>query len=402
MLVIIGYQHEGNPGTFLHLLFLLARKGQRMYAAFSQRNVARSCGCSSLSGIVFPARYPAALREPTPDHRAAAKGNSSFMLDHETLIQSLRSSILFQGVDDEEVQRIVAAGQWKTVAPGEFIYQQGDNHRHFYLLASGAVELTLNVEGGGQHLVGQIGPGGHFGETSLLTGSCNSLNARALNRTTLLCFTEQVFRSVLLANTTMQHQLNVALAKRLRISFHDHADLLAKRAQRQTDSSRNLDPTFFSESAAPPATSEKQPPHFEPGLRFAESTIARQINKAVQRFGKNLDPVLLSGEPGTGRRMIASEIHRASAHGKGSYSEIDIRSIDPVHLEMELFGHGPTTADFSQIASWGFLSGRGKEPSSFTMPNIWSRTASGSLPDYSREPPMPSGGPIPTASSGHG
>jgi polyferredoxin/CRP-like cAMP-binding protein len=187
------------------------------------------------------------------------------MLDHKALIQSLDTSILFQGIDGEEVERIVAAGQWKTVEPGEYIYQQGDDHRHFYLVASGAVELTLNVEGGGQHLVGHIGPGGHFGETSLLTGNCNSLNARVLNRATLLCFDEQTFRSVLLANTTMQHQLNVALAKRLRISFHDHADLLAKRTHQPAASSRNLDPTFFSESPVLPTSSDKQPLLFEPG-----------------------------------------------------------------------------------------------------------------------------------------
>ena len=70
-----------------------------------------------------------------------------------------------------------------------------------------------------------------------------------------------------------------------------------------------------------------------------ESTIARQIRKAVRQFSDNLAPVLLTGETGTGRRMLAYEIHRASAYKDGPYTEVDIREIDPAQLEVELFGY---------------------------------------------------------------
>ena len=274
------------------------------------------------------------------------------MLDNKVLIQNLHESILFKDLDTDEAELIIAAGAWRILEPGVYVYQQGENHRHFCIVVSGEVELSLNVEGGGEHVVSHIGPGGHFGETSLLTNSRNSLNVRALTRISLLCFDADTFNSVLLANKVIQQQLSVALAKRLRVSFRDHADSLIKIRSTHKDSTHNLDPTFFSEPK-PLATGEKLPPDTDKEIRFAESTIARQINKAVQRFSNNLEPVLLSGESGTGRRMITAEIHRSSAYKNGPYTEIDVRNIDPVQLEVELFGYERDSSAFSQIAQFG-------------------------------------------------
>jgi transcriptional regulator with AAA-type ATPase domain/polyferredoxin len=276
------------------------------------------------------------------------------MPDDKTFMQSLHRAILFQNIDTGSAEQIITGGQWRTVEQGQYIYQQGENHRHFYIVAGGEVELTLSVEGGGHHIVSHIGPGGHFGETSLLTNSPNSLNARALTRLHLLCFDSPAFNSIILANKAIQQQLSVALAKRLRVSFQDHADSLSKITIPGKDSTHNLDPTFFSESQSL-TTAAGLSLDSDREIRFAESTIARQINKAVQRFGNNLKPVLLSGESGTGRRMIAAEIHRASAYKKGPYREINVRNIDPVQLEVELFGFERDAPAFSQIAQLGIF-----------------------------------------------
>ncbi len=276
------------------------------------------------------------------------------MLVDKVLIQSLHTSILFKDVGSDEVEHIISAGGWRMIEPGQYVYLQGENHRHFYIVVTGEVELTLNVEGGGQHLVSHIGPGGHFGETSLLTNSRNSLNARALTRVSLLCFDADAFNSLLLANKVIQQQLSVALAKRLLVSFRDHVDSLTKIRNTSKNSTHNLDSTFFSEPQTL-LTTENLSVDSDREIRFAESTIARQINKAVQRFSHNLEPVLLSGESGTGRRMIAAEIHRACAYKNGPYTEIDIRNIDPVQLEVELFGHERDSPAFSQIAQLGIF-----------------------------------------------
>lgn len=274
------------------------------------------------------------------------------LLKQDALQEGLHKSVLFTGVGTGEVEGIITAGHWQSVEQGRYIYQQGGNERRFYLVASGEAELTVNVPGGGQLIVSHIGPGGHFGETSLLTGSSNSLNTRALTPMSLLWFDEETFNRVLLANHVIQQQLSVALAKRLRLSFHDHAHSLTQIKNMGRDASHNLDPTFFSDPKALAALSQSTRDS-EREIRFAESTIARQIDKAVRRFSNNLEPVLLTGESGTGRRMVAYEIHRASAFKNGPYTEIDIRNIDPAQLEVELFGYERDSLAFSQIDQLG-------------------------------------------------
>ncbi|RPH43696.1 MAG: 4Fe-4S binding protein [Desulfobulbaceae bacterium] len=274
------------------------------------------------------------------------------MLEQNALIQNLYTSALFKDVGAEEVSRIIAVGQWRMVEQGQYVYRQGESDCHFYIVVEGEAELTMNVVGGDQFLVSHIGPGGHFGETALLTNSSNSLNVRALTSLSLLFFDAQTFNSVLLANQVIQRQLSIALARRLRISFHDHANALVRAKSTLRSSEHNLDATFLSETVPQAKTAKlstltdrlNQPP---------ESTIARQILAAARRFSSNLEPVLITGETGTGRRMAAYEIHRASACGNGPYLEVDIRNFDSGQLEVEFFGYERDAFAFSQIDQLG-------------------------------------------------
>jgi transcriptional regulator with AAA-type ATPase domain/polyferredoxin len=274
------------------------------------------------------------------------------MLDHDELIRGLYSSVLFKDAGGDEVERIIAAANWRTVEQGQYVYRQGDNDRHFYIVVQGEAELTINVAGDEQFLVSHIGPGGHFGETALLTNSSNSLNVRALTSLTLLSFDVDTFNSVLLANPVIQRQLSIALARRLRVSFHDHANALTRAKTQGKSSEHSLDPTFLTGSAsseekagqAMDSYRENQPP---------ESTIAKQIMAAAKGFSGNLEPVLITGETGTGRRMAAYAIHQASTRKSGPYLEVDIRNFASGQLEVELFGYEQDTFAFSQIDQLG-------------------------------------------------
>jgi transcriptional regulator with AAA-type ATPase domain/polyferredoxin len=274
------------------------------------------------------------------------------MMQQEALIQSLLRSVLFKHIDSEEVDRIIAVGSAQTVEQGQYVYRQSENDCHFYIIAQGEAELTMNVTGGEQFLVSHIGPGGHFGETALLTNSCHSLNVRALTSLSLLCFDAQAFNSVLLANHIIQRQLSIALANRLRFSFHDHVNALTKAITNRKSSEYSLDPTFLSGTTTPEETAQL-PLKASRGDQPTASTIARQIMTAARRFSSSLAPVLITGETGTGRRMAAYEIHQASAHRNGPYLEVDIRNFDSGQLEVELFGYERDPFAFSQIDQLG-------------------------------------------------
>lgn len=274
------------------------------------------------------------------------------MSQQNSLVQSLHRSVLFKDVGSEEVDRIITAAHWRTVAQGQYVYRQGESDGHFYIVAQGEAELTMNVAGGERFLVSHIGPGGHFGETALLTNSSNSLDARALTSLSLLSFDAHTFTSVLLANQIIQRQLSIALANRLRFSFRDHANALTRARTGRKSTEHSLDRAFLSGPAIPDQTAQPSSSSHR-GDQPTESTIARQILTAAKRFSGSLAPVLITGETGTGRRMAAYEIHQASAHGNGPYQEVDIRNFDSGQLEVELFGYEQDSFAFSQIDQLG-------------------------------------------------
>ncbi len=119
------------------------------------------------------------------------------MLEQDRLKQSLYTSELFKDLDAGVVGQLVDAAQWQIVEQGHYVYRQGDKNRRFYMVAAGEVELTMNVADDGQLSVSHIGPGGHFGETSLLTNRANCINARALTRLTLIYFDAEAFHELL-------------------------------------------------------------------------------------------------------------------------------------------------------------------------------------------------------------
>ena len=145
-------------------------------------------------------------------------------MNKEVIEQNLQRSMLFQDINASELAVFSEVCRVQSVPEGKYVYRQGDVSEVFYIIATGDAELIHEREGDGNSIIGRIGPGGHFGETGLLTGKPRSVSARALRDLELICFDKRVFRTLLLANSRIHRQLDVALAERLRVAFLEQAD----------------------------------------------------------------------------------------------------------------------------------------------------------------------------------
>jgi len=261
------------------------------------------------------------------------------------------SVVLFYGLAAADAEKILAMGVRLEFRPGEFVYRQGAETGKFYIVVAGEVELTVDVAGGRQGVVGHIGPGGHFGETSLLTGAPNSVNVRTLTPVRLLSYSASQFSALILSHPSIHRQLSKMLAQRLRVSFGDHANSLQQDISPRT-AAKILDKSYLHNGASNGGQNLFPEKH---GLRSVESTIVKQLNKAIALFGERSEPLLILGESGTGRRMVAYEIHAAGPGKNGPFEEVDVRGLSAVRLEEELYGYERDGSAFSQVTTLGLL-----------------------------------------------
>lgn len=71
----------------------------------------------------------------------------------------------------------------------------------------------------------------------------------------------------------------------------------------------------------------------------------RQVLEQVVRAAASREHILISGEPGTGREMVAREIHKRGAQALAGFVKVMCETPPVKDLELELFGHNTSGGD---------------------------------------------------------
>jgi DNA-binding NtrC family response regulator len=72
---------------------------------------------------------------------------------------------------------------------------------------------------------------------------------------------------------------------------------------------------------------------------IGESELIRQVRQDIE-IAASLDlSVLITGEPGTGKELVAQGIHKASRRAKKPFVDVNCAAFNPNLIESELFGH---------------------------------------------------------------
>jgi DNA-binding NtrC family response regulator len=75
------------------------------------------------------------------------------------------------------------------------------------------------------------------------------------------------------------------------------------------------------------------------GRLLGQSTAMRRIFAVLPKLAASESTVLLEGETGTGKGLIAEAIHQQSARANGPFVVLDCSAIPPTLIEAEIFGH---------------------------------------------------------------
>jgi DNA-binding NtrC family response regulator len=69
------------------------------------------------------------------------------------------------------------------------------------------------------------------------------------------------------------------------------------------------------------------------------STATLKLKELIAQVGPNAAPVLIQGETGTGKELVARAIHHHSPRSPGNFVPVDCAAISETVIESELFGH---------------------------------------------------------------
>ncbi|MBR1514923.1 MAG: sigma-54-dependent Fis family transcriptional regulator [Bacteroidales bacterium] len=76
-----------------------------------------------------------------------------------------------------------------------------------------------------------------------------------------------------------------------------------------------------------------------PSMQWGESEAMKQLRHEVERIAPTDVTVLITGENGTGKDVLASEIHRLSMRSRKPMVSVDMGAITETLFESEMFGH---------------------------------------------------------------
>jgi DNA-binding NtrC family response regulator len=94
---------------------------------------------------------------------------------------------------------------------------------------------------------------------------------------------------------------------------------------------------------------------------IGSSATMKQVREAVRRVAESEGTVLIRGEPGTGKKMVARAIHETSARREHRFVAVSCLALPPAEMEALLFGQqdGPTGDATSRRLGQFEAAGRG-------------------------------------------
>lgn len=248
-----------------------------------------------------------------------------------TIAARVRKATGLRRVPVASVRELVAASKVLELPAGTVLFEEGAPGGAVYLILRGSVQLSKELGVGRSATVAVRGPLDWIGELSLKPDDRRSATAQLGDKARLLEIPRARFVGVLRAHPAAALDLLDLVARRLRESDEGLLDALRKRTEELIAANERLGSEVKRLRSGDP--SERL------GVFAGRSAVAIRVRKAAERAARSSAPVLILGERGVGKALLARAIHEASARGDQAFVELDCSLFEGAAVEAELFGH---------------------------------------------------------------
>ncbi len=225
-----------------------------------------------------------------------------------------------------------------AAAAGDMLVRRGEAGEAFWAIVEGTVEVRLTGEDGVHLPLSRMGAGSTFGEMSLITGDPVSADVVALTPVRLLRYPAARFARALGECAPLRTLVMARLAANLRGTSTEVWN-------------------FYQQAKA---LNVLMDPRHEAGEIVAEGGAMKPVREAIARRARDRDPVLISGDPGSGKLFVAAKIHEAAGRPGAPFIAVDCRTLDPAEAMRFLFGaesglHRGAAQDSAVLRRYGAL-----------------------------------------------
>ena len=128
----------------------------------------------------------------------------------------MSETILFAGLDDDALTRVVGAGRDLELRRGDVLFREGDDPDELFVVMSGRIAIANRSIDGRESMVALMEEGDLFGEMGLFDGRGRSAEARALESSVVTAVPYGPVRSLYEDDPALLWRVVAMLAGRLR------------------------------------------------------------------------------------------------------------------------------------------------------------------------------------------
>ncbi len=147
--------------------------------------------------------------------------------------QTLKQSLIFSGLEDEEITELARLCTEKRLAAGEFAFWEDDPPDWFYLLAEGKIKVVKHSSTGKDFIIAFFEPGEIFGEVAVFENRSYPASAQAVVDSIALGIRREDFLKFLSWRPEVALRIINVLGGRLRMASSRLRDLAGERVEQR-------------------------------------------------------------------------------------------------------------------------------------------------------------------------
>jgi CRP-like cAMP-binding protein len=148
-------------------------------------------------------------------------------------VHVIKQSFIFSSLNEEELVELAALASERSLAPGEFVFWDGDPPDWFYIVAEGQVKALKHSSSGKEFIIAFFGPGEIFGEVAVFENKPYPASAQAVSEARVLGIKREDFLSFFKNRPQVALRIINVLGGRLRDAQARLRDLAAERVEQR-------------------------------------------------------------------------------------------------------------------------------------------------------------------------